>query len=295
MGRFYKKAIQDILENRLLNSITVITIALSVLIVSAFVLFFVNASDMMNAWKQGIRVMAYLKSGVSEDETAKAEEHIRGFYGVQSVRFISKTEALEEIRRQMKRQISLFENLEENPLPNSFEICMTPSSHRMVHLEDLAAAVEALPAVDEVEYGQDWIGRFYHIYNLFKLTGYAMGGLFFMAAVFIVANTIRLVLYSRKEEIEIMRLVGATDGFIKTPFYIEGLILGALGGIIGLGVLFGAYLLILSNMEQGVSSSLLTIRFLTPASFGSLLAGSTIVGWLGCYLSLKQFLARRGE
>jgi cell division transport system permease protein len=128
------------------------------------------------------------------------------------------------------------------------------------------------------------------IINLFRLTGYAMGGLFFLAAVFIVANTIRLVLYSRREEVEIMRLVGATDGFIKAPFYIEGLVQGALGGMIGLAVLFVIFLLVSLNVEQGLTAGLFTIRFLSPGASCGILVCSMFVGWLGCYLSLKQFL-----
>ena len=117
-----------------------------------------------------------------------------------------------------------------------------------------------------------------------------MGMLFFVAAIFIVANTIRLVLYSRREEVEIMRLVGATDRFIKAPFYIEGLIQGIMGGIIGLGVLFLMFIAISSNMEQDISSGMISIRFLSPVILLGLLTGSMFVGWLGCYLSLKQFL-----
>ncbi|MBW1837742.1 MAG: ABC transporter permease [Deltaproteobacteria bacterium] len=287
---FYKKAIQDILANRLLNSISIITIALSILIVSAFTLFFINASDIMNAWKQGIRIMAYLQPNTSEGNLPDLKKKILGLYGVQDVRFISKQEALEQLKKQMKRQSSLLENLKENPLPDAFEVRMIASSHQVEKIEFLATQIESLPFIEDVEYGQAWLGRFNNIFNLFRLTGYAIGGLFFMAALFIVANTIRLVFYSRREEVEIMRLVGATDRFIKAPFYMEGLILGASGGILGLGALFVAFMVISLNVEQDLSLGLLNIRFFSPWALWGILLGSMFVGWLGCYLSLKQFL-----
>ncbi len=92
---------------------------------------------------------------------------------------------------------------------------MIPSSQSWKKVENLSGKIKSLPYVDDVEYGKKWLGRFTNIVSLFRLTGYGVGGLFFMAAVFIVANTIRLVLYSRREEIEIMRLIGASDSFIK--------------------------------------------------------------------------------
>lgn len=285
----YKRAIQDILDNRFLNAVTIITIALSVLIVSAFVLFFINATDIMNASEKSIRIMAYLKPDIPKTMVLDVKQKIQGIYGIEDARFVSKEEALKQLKDQMKRQSSILMNIEENPLPDAFEVRMIASSQHLEDVEILAKQLESIPWVDEVEYGQKWLGRFTNILNLFRLTGYAMGGIFFMAAVFIVANTIRLALYSRREEVEIMRLVGATDSFIKAPFYLEGLIQGALGGIIGLAALFVAFKLISSNIEQGFSSNFFTIRFLSPEIFSSMLLGSIFVGWLGCYLSLKQF------
>jgi cell division transport system permease protein len=190
----------------------------------------------------------------------------------------------------MKRQYSLLENLKKNPLPDAFEIRMKTSSQNQDKIEALAKRLESIPQVDEVEYGQKWLDRFTNVFNLFKLAGYALGGLFFIASVFIVANTIRLVLYSRREEVEIMRLVGATDKFIKIPFYIQGVIQGALGGFIGLAVLFVIFILISSNIEQNLHSELFTIRFLSLWTLGGIIICSMSVGWIGCYLSLKQFL-----
>ena len=120
--------------------------------------------------------------------------------------------------------------------------------------------------------------------------GYAIGGVFLIATLFIIANTIRLVLYSRKEEIEIMRLVGSNDRFIKAPFYIEGLILSGLGGFVGLTALFAAYHFILSKFQASLSLGSLEISFLSMGQFLLFIGGSMLVGWVGCYLSLKQFL-----
>ena len=287
---YFKRAIKDILDHRFLSTVTIATIAIAILIASAFALFFVNANTIVNSWKKGIRIMVYLKPNSSEKKVADIKSKIEGMNGVKNVRFISNKEALEQLKNQMKRQSSLLDDLQENPLPDAFEVRLTDDFQNQDKVETLAARLESLSQVDEVEYGQVWLGRFTNILNLFRLTGYAMGALFFAATVLIVANTIRLVFYSRREEVEIMRLVGATDGFIRAPFYIEGLIQGALGGIIGLAALFVLFVFISSNVDKDLTSSLFAIRFLSWEAFLGILICSMFVGWMGCFLSLKQFL-----
>ena len=226
------------------------------------------------------------------EETQRLDTRYRlqAIAGIQSIRFISKTDALVLMKERMQRQTSLLDNLRENPLPDAFEVTLVTESNSPEKIEFLAQRIEGLPSVSEVEYGQQWIERFTNFFNLFKLAGYGIGGMFFMATVFIAANTIRLVLYSRREEIQIMRLVGATDNFIKFPFYLEGLIQGFSGGLIGLGVLYIAFSAIGSRFEETLSAEMVTIRFFSIGICAAIVGCGMMTGLVGCFFSLKQFL-----
>lgn len=290
MTYYTQRAIKDILENRFLNAVTIITIALSVLIVSAFGLFFLNAQDLFNAWKKGVRIMVYLVPKTSEAQRLDTRLRLQSIAGIQSIRFISKDDALELMKERMPRQQSLLENLRENPLPDAFEVTLVGASNSPEKIEFLAQRIDGLPSVAEVEYGQQWIERFANFFNLFKLAGYGMGVMFFMATIFITANTIRLVLYSRREEIHIMRLVGATDNFIKFPFYLEGMIQGLSGGLVGLGILYALFSALGSQFEQTLSAEMVAVRFFSIGICAAIVGGGMLTGLLGCYFSLDQFL-----
>ena len=289
MTFYAQRAIKDILENRFLNAVTIITIALSVLIVSSFGLFFFNAQELFDAWKKGVRIMVYLEPGTTEAQRLDTRYRLQTIAGIQNIRFISKEDALNLMKTRMQRQASLLDNLRENPLPDAFEVTMATESNSPEKIEFLAQRIESLPSVTDVEYGQQWIERFANFFNLFKLVGYGMGTLFFMATVFIAANTIRLVLYSRREEIHIMRLVGATDRFIKIPFYLQGIIQGLSGGLIGVGVLFAAFSAVGSQFEQTLAAEMVAIRFFSPGICAAIVACGMLTGLLGSFFSLNQF------
>lgn len=292
MTLFFRRAMKDMADNLFITIVTMMTIALSILIASAGGLLFVNAGDVMDGWKKGIRIMAYLEPETGQADLDRLRQNIGAMEGVREIRHMTKEAALEDLKAQMKRQTSLLDGLDVNPLPDAFEIYMKPEQQTYEKIETLAARVEALPAVDDVEYGQAWIGRFTQVFTLFKFIGITMGVLFFMVTVFIISNTIRLALYSRRDEIEIMRLVGATDAFIRIPSYIAGLMQGAVGGAAGLIILFLGYLAISANIERNFTSYVVHVRFLSLDGVLGILAYSIFVGWLGCFLSLKQFLKK---
>jgi cell division transport system permease protein len=290
MTRYITKALADIRSNRFLNLITIVTISLSILVVSLFLLFFENANRLIEGWNQGGRAMIYLEPTFSQEMLPDVKARIRGLGEVEEMRFIPKSQALEKLKDEMGSHTGFFDTLQHNPLPHALEIRMKTQGD-YAQVAAFAKKIAALEMVESVEYGQGWLARFLQIFTLFRITGYAMCGLFLLIALFITANTVRLAFYSRRLEIEIMRLVGATEGFIKTPFYVEGLIQGFLGGILGLLILMAAFLAISSGISGNLSAYVyLDIRFLAIKTMGLIILASTFLGWFGCYLSLKQIL-----
>ncbi len=289
MIRLLLRAIRDMWTNFLLNTITVVTISLSVLIVSMFALFFMNASTMIDFWVKGMGIMVYIEQGADDAAVSAIGKNIRSMEGIADVTLIPKKEALVKLKKRLENKAFLLENLKENPLPDAFEVRPDRFFQNSESIDSIALGIESIPHVGEVEYGREWISLFGRLLNLFKLSAWIMAALFLISATFFVANTIRLVIYSRREEIKIMRLVGATDNFIRTPFYIQSMIQGALGGIIGLGILYGAFRFLIDNADPNIFAIVSNLEFLSPMFQAQVLAGSMILGWTGCFISLSRF------
>jgi cell division transport system permease protein len=289
VARYFKWALEDIRSNRFIHAVTLITIALTVMIVSAALLLFINAGDWMSAWQQGTRIMAYLRpeSGAA---AAALQQSIESIPGVQRAVFIPRDEALRDLKSRIEHPASLFENLMENPLPDAFEIQLRPSDQSWEQFEAVAARVRSLAEVEDVEYGRQWVLAVRRVAQFFQTTGLALMGLLLVVAVAIVANTTRLVLYSRREEVEIMRLVGATERFIKAPFYLGGMLQGLVAAALGLGILFAVFSALATRIEQSGLAGVITLRFLSLEQMAAIAVASMLVGWLGCYVSLKQVL-----
>jgi cell division transport system permease protein len=288
---YLNQALKDFKNNKFLYSVTVVTICLSVLIISSLVLFVENANSIITSFKEEIRIIAYLEKDISEESKDEARKEIGKIKGVSDVVFISSSKALEIIKAQMKNQSSYLNDLRENLLPASFEVYLKKNSHNWNVIKEVALKIESLKVIEEVEYGKSWLGKFSNIISLFEFASIGMGLVFFLVTIFIIINTIRLSLYSRRKEIEIMRLVGAEDRFIKRPFYFEGVIQGFLGGAAGLLALFILFLIFNTNFETDFTSSgLINIKFLSFKVIVEILFCSIFAGWLGCYISVRQFL-----
>jgi len=267
------------------------TIAFSLLIIGTFTLVYVNVNGLIKSWQANIRVVAYLQDGLPEGRRAPLEQGLAKLYGVGEIRYVSKDEAMNRLKGQVKHRLSLLEGLRENPLPASFEIRLVQGWQSRERLDPLVDQIKQFAGIDDVEYGQAWLRRFSQFIAFFRLVSLIIGVLIVAATVFVSANTIKLTLCTKRQELEIMSLVGATDAFIQTPFYIQNMIEGLLGGVIAVGVLFGTYKLFIGGVESPhllLSSG--DIAFLSPAACGALLSAGILIGWIGSFLSLKRFL-----
>ena len=285
-----RRGFADFLNYRYLHGICVATIALSVFVISAFGLFLLNAGDLMDSWKRGMRIIAYLAPGAGEDARVQIMNEIRTYPGVAEVEYVSGQEALEWLRSEIGRQSALLDGIEDNPLPDAVEMSLSGDIEGTAAIAALASRIEALPGVADVEYARQWLERFDGIYNLFRLTSMVLIGLIIAAIMMIVANTIRLILYSRIEEIKITRVIGADDAFIKYPLYFEGAMLGFAGGLVGLLILYGAFFITVPQLSSAGLMVFFQVRFLPWSLVLLILLVSMTVGWIGCYLSIRRFL-----
>ncbi|MDA8404165.1 MAG: permease-like cell division protein FtsX [Desulfobacteraceae bacterium] len=285
-----KRALRDIKNNKVLNTVSVLTISLSVFIVSAFMLFFINATDFLDGWRKGVRIIAYMSDGVSEPARLALIDAIKKTGQAEDIVFISKDAAFKDLKKKIGEQSSLLEGLDQNPLPDSLEITLKDVSRSPAEIEALAGRIADLPNVDDVEYAQKWLHRFNGVYNLFKITGGVLASIFFIATLLIIANTIRMIMYSRREEIEILRIVGADENFIRYPLFIEAILQGFLGGLIGIVTLFLAFILTVPGLSTEGAFSFFEMRFI-PLKFSlAIVLCSMMIGWIGCYFSIRKFL-----
>ena len=182
------------------------------------------------------------------------------------------------------------EGLRENPLPASFELTLKPQFGRSGNIEDLAARLERLPGVAQVQYGRKWVAKLRVFVDVIKLVGVSVGGFLLMATIFVISNTIKLTFYSRQDELEIMRLVGATDFFIKAPFLIEGLLHGLGGALLAVGGLTALMFFLLTHLDVPLRIAMLP-GSQTPVSLvAGFLGLGLLLGFLGSTVSVRRFL-----
>lgn len=290
IGYFIKKALENFRINPFLSLVTLSTIAISMLILGLFALIYFNVQQFLQQWGDELQVTAYLEEKLSPEQTEELRSKVADWPAVEKITYVSKERALARFRSQLREYAGILEGLRANPLPASLEIQLRPQVSRGESIEELSSRLERQPGVAEVQYGKRWMAKLRIFLDVLKLVGITVGGLLLLATIFVVANTIKLTFYSRKEELEIMRLVGATDFFIKAPFLIEGLLHGLCGALLATGCLLLLVFLLFSQLHLPLRLAVVPGSQPTVQLIAGFLGLGLVLGGLGSALSLRRFL-----
>jgi cell division transport system permease protein len=291
-GFFLSRAVTNIRQNIFVNVVTIGTITLALLIVSLFLLVFVNLESAAENWSERVQVTVYFDKDLTTQEQSTFREKISALSGVSRVGYITRGEALKRFKSRLRGQETLLEGVRPEVLPTSFEIALKRSNRDTVSVENFVTTLKRIPGITEVQYGEEWVRRFNSFLNFMRLLGALLGGFLVIAVVFIVSNTIKLTIYSRRDELEVMSLVGATRFFIKAPFLLEGLMQGLAGSIISVVLLFGLYEGFLHNAGSFLTFNPSTsgLSFLPLEYIAGLLLAGAVLGFVGSLTSLKRFI-----
>lgn len=273
------------------------TMAMTLFIFGAFVLVQENLQNLLKGWGDQIQIYAYLEKGIASDDVKPLMERVRSFPEIDRLRYVSREQAWEDFRKALGAQASVLEGLPTNVLPASFEITVKSTSRKRVVIENLANRLRQVKGIDAVEYPQEWVDNLSLVVLGVQWAKWIFGGVLFVAAFLIIGSTVRLAILARREEIEIMQLVGAPEGLIQAPFVVEGMIQGAAGGLLSVLCLWLLFFFLRDRIPAslGLFGPMSQIEFLDPWGIALLLFLGWSMGAAGSFFSLRRFTKTWGR
>lgn len=288
LGYFFVEAATSLWRSRLMNALSIGTIAVSLFVLGAFLTIASNLSDVVTRWSRKVQVTFYLTDGLEAPVRESLVGQLQADPAVESVEVVSRDQALERFRSLFRDLQTLPDDLGENPFPASVEATLRPGRETPEEVQRLVSAFEKAPGVEEVQYDLLWIQRLATAIRLVRGVGALLGGILVLAGIFTISNVIRLTVYARQDELDIMRLVGATRAYVKGPFVVEGLIQGGLGGLISVGLLWAAFRIVAKDTLAASDLMGRTVVFLPLDVCVFIVTGGMAVGVVGSLLSLGR-------
>lgn len=283
-------AAQDLRGNAGIHLVAGGIITAAFITLGLFLLLSTNLSALSRHWEEKIQICVYLTDQLADEDRKAMFQRLESLPEVKAVDYVSKDQALDEFREMLGDDADLLEGLDHNPLPASFILSLEPMARGVDQVKALAKNVSAWPGVGEVDYGGRLLEGFASASGIIQGAALMLGGLILVAVVFIISNTIRLTMYSRSEEIGIMRLVGASNLLIRLPFVIEGMVQGFAAAIMGAALLWAFYLAALKGAAwPGIFGGFAPV-FLSGSALWALLLGGAALGAAGSVSRVRDFL-----
>ncbi len=286
-----REAWANIWTNRTTTGVAILTTAFTLACVGIFLLLYVNLRAAAGWLQDDIKIMVYLDDRAATTTITEIEQQLRDDRAVAAQHFVSKEQALGEFKTQFPSESHLLEGLGQNPLPASFVVTLSPPFRSPDAVKRWAERVGRFTGVVKVDYNQDWIDALSTIIRSIEVVAIGIGLVLSAAAVTIIANTIRLTLFARRDEIAILRLIGATKSFIRIPYLLEGAVLGGLGSAVSLGMLKLLFELFRQQMRTtGRFSGMEQLMMFFPLSVCLMLVAIGVgLGCAGSFVSLRRF------
>ncbi|MCP4804695.1 MAG: ABC transporter permease [Proteobacteria bacterium] len=285
-----RRALRSLRENLFLNLVSTGVVAAAVLLAGVYLAVMVNMTRVVDSWDRDVHVSAYFFTDVPVDRRFEVKDDVAARPEVAEIRYVTEEEAADWLVDRVEDVGPIVAELGPEVLPASLEITLHGQHTRP---GDIAVFVESIesPDFEFVDYGQEWVQRFNTFLALLQVVGLVLGSLIMLAAVFLVGNTMHLVAYARRQELETMKLVGSTWSFVAIPFMIEGAIQGLVGGTIALLAVFGLYIALVTQLESALTLALGDegLAFLPIEYTFALLSAGVFLGVVGCLFSIHRF------
>jgi cell division transport system permease protein len=272
------------------SAIASVTIGVCLLLAGAFALLVANMEAILARFGEELHVVAYLEPGIAPAQLDALMERALAQPGVETVEYVSAEEAAQRFRAAQPERAVLLDGLEESPLPASVELRLAAQQRSSESVAAVTRALAGLPGVAEIGGGNEWIEGYAQAVALIRGVGFAIGTVLALATLLIVANTIRLSLVARRDELDILRLVGASRSYVAAPFLLEGLIEGIAGGALGLALLWALWSGFAPRLRGGLTLLIgdTTPLFLDASACLWLVAAGGVLGLLGSAAALLQ-------
>jgi cell division transport system permease protein len=280
--RALREAIASLRRAPLLGVLSVTSIGFSLFILGLFGLTAYNIDLALSHVEEQVQVVAYLRDGTAESRVDVARKEVQSFPEVAGVRYISKVEALHDASQELTEFSDVFSNLEVNPLPASLEVSLKPGYRTPDAVRRVAERLRSYDFVDDVRYGRDWVERIFSLRRIAGAASLILGGAFALVAVMLVGTSVRMAILARSEEIAIMQTIGATEGFIRRPYLLEGLVTGLAGGLLAFGLTWGTWRLI--------DASFLAVSWMPDVWIVAGIAGAALLGMLSAGRAIRKEL-----
>jgi cell division transport system permease protein len=282
----FRLAIQSLFKEKWINLLSVLTIASGLLVISIALFVAYNIDAATKRLPEKFAMILYLEDNITRDRIDSITASLRKKDNVSSVRFISKEEAMKELKGLLKNSNYVFEGLDENPLPDSIEVKLRKESVSPEAVKKISEEVLTIKGVKEIDYGEKFLAALHSVKSGVKTVGITLVAIISSGIIFVCYSTVKILFYRRSEEIETFKLLGATKTFIRAPFIIEGGVIGLSGGIATLAGILTFYYILIARLSLSIPL-LSTLLFPKPIFFSLPLAG-LFLGITGAVLAIGR-------